>query len=65
MFGQADRLRSSRCLLLQRIASRAVWLTELLYRLRDTRCSRGAKACAWKVSLLLIARILKPENPPA
>ena len=44
MFGQADRLRCSRSLLLQRIASSAVWLTEVLYRFNETRCSRGAKA---------------------
>ena len=36
--------------MLQRIASNAVWLTEVLYKLREIRCSRGAKACRLKVA---------------
>ena len=44
MFGHADRLRFSRSLLLQRMANNDVWLTEVLYRLREIKCSRGAKA---------------------
>ena len=49
MFGHADRFRFSRSLLLQRMANNDVWLTEVLYRLREIKCSRGAKAWrSWK-----------------
>ena len=44
MFGQADKLRFCSCLLLQSIASRDVWLTEVLYRFREIKFSRGARA---------------------